>query len=50
MIVMVWGTITSCGMGDNHRGIFFLEKEKTTRVHGVAGKPTNMNISNFPTS
>ena len=36
-------------MGDNHRGICFLKGEKTMRVHGVAGKPTHMDISNFPT-
>ena len=36
----------SCGMDHNHSGICFLENEKTTRVHGVAG----MDISNFPTS
>ena len=29
----------SCGMSDNHRGICFIEDEKTMRVHGVAGKP-----------
>ena len=39
-----------CGMGDNHRGICFLKDEKTMRVHGVAGKPTHMDISTFPTS
>ena len=40
----------SCGMGDNHRGICFLDDEKTMRVHSLAGKPTHMDISNFPTS
>ena len=39
----------SCGMSDNHRGICFLKDEKTMRVHGVAGKPHYMDISNFPT-
>ena len=50
MIVLVQSTITSCGMGDNHRGVCFLKDEKTMRVHGVAGKPNDMDISNFPTS
>ena len=27
----------SCGMDDNHRGICFLEDEKTTRVYGAVG-------------
>ena len=27
----------SCGMDNNHRGICFLEDEKTMRVYGVAG-------------
>ena len=27
----------SCGMGDNHRGICFLEDGKTMRVHGAVG-------------
>ena len=40
----------SCGMGDNHRVICFLKDEKTMRVYGVAGKPTHMDISNFPIS
>ena len=40
----------SCGMDDNRRGICFLRGEKRMRVHGVAGKPTHMDISNFPTS
>ena len=40
----------SCGMGDNHRGICFLKEEKTIRECRVAGKPTHMDISNFPTS
>ena len=40
----------SCGMGDNHHGICFLMDEKTMRVHSVAGKPTHMDILNFPTS
>ena len=35
---------------DNHRGICFLEDEKTTGVHGVAGKPIHMDISIFSTS
>ena len=39
----------SCGMGDNHRGICFLEDEKTMRVYGVAGT-AYMDISSFPTS
>ena len=41
-----------CGMGDNHRGICFLEDEKTMRVYGAVGdrKPDYMDISNFPTS
>ena len=34
----------SCGMGDNHRGICFLEDEKTMSVYGVAGKHTHMDI------
>ena len=50
MIVLVWRTITSSPVDDNHRGICFLEDEKTMRVYGVAGKPTHMDISNFPTS
>ena len=38
-------------MGNNHRGICFLNDEKTMRVYGVAGKPyNNMDISNFATS
>ena len=37
-------------MDDNHRGVCFLEDEKTMRVYGVAGKPNYMDISNFPTS
>ena len=43
----------SCGMGDNHRGICFLEDKKTMRVYGVAGvagKHNYMDILNFPTS
>ena len=40
----------SCGMSDNYRGVCFLKDVKTTRVHGVAGKPHYMDISNFPTS
>ena len=40
----------SCGMGDNHRGICFLKDGKTMRVSVVAGKPTHMDIFNFPTS
>ena len=40
----------SCGMDDNHRGIFFLKDEKTMRVYGGAGKPNYLVISNFPTS
>ena len=40
----------SSGIGDNHRAICFLKDEKTTRVHGVAGKPIHMDILNFPTS
>ena len=40
----------SCGMDDNHRGICFLKDEKTMRLCGVAGKPTHMDISNFPSS
>ena len=40
----------SCGMGDNHGGICFPKNEKTMRVHGVAGKLTHLDISNFPTS
>ena len=40
----------SCGMGDNHRDICFLKDENTMRVYGVAGKPTHMDISHFPTS
>ena len=42
----------SCGMGDNHRGICFLEDGKTMRVHGTVGdrKHEYMDISNFPTS
>ena len=39
----------SCGMNDNHRGMCFLEDEKTMRVYGVADKPHYMDISNFPT-
>ena len=37
---------------DNHRGICFLEDEKTMRVYGAVGdrKPDYMDISNFPTS
>ena len=27
----------SCGMDNNHRGLCFLEDEKTTSVYGVAG-------------
>ena len=30
----------SCGMDDNHRGVCFLNDEKTMRVYGVAAKPT----------
>ena len=39
-------------MGDNHRGISFLEDEKTMRVYDAVGdrKPDYMDISNFPTS
>ena len=39
-------------MGDNHRGVCFLEDEKTMRVYGAVGdrKPDYMDISNFPTS
>ena len=39
-------------MGDNHRGISFLEDEKTMRVYGAVGdrKHDYMDISNFPTS
>ena len=40
----------SCGMGDNHRGVCFFKDEQTMRVYGVAGKPTHMDNSNFPTS
>ena len=40
----------SSGMGDNHRCICFLKDEKTTRVHGVAGKLTHIDITTFPTS
>ena len=32
------------------RGICFVEDEKTMRLHGVAGKPTHIDILNFPTS
>ena len=39
-----------CGMGDNHRGVCFLNDEKTMRVYGVACKHHYMDISNFPTS
>ena len=44
--------LISCGMDDNHRGICFLEDEKTMRVYCAVGdrKPTHMDISNFPTS
>ena len=27
----------SCGMGNNHRGIYFLKNENTMRVHGAVG-------------
>ena len=30
--------------------VCFLKDEKTMRVYGVSGKPTHMDISNFPTS
>ena len=42
----------SCGMGDNHRGVCFLEDEKTMRVYGAVGdhKPDYMDITNSPTS
>ena len=42
----------SCGMGDNHRGICFIEEEKTMRIYGAVGdcKPDYVDISNFPTS
>ena len=40
----------SCGMDDNHRGICFLNDERTMKVYGVAGKSIRMDISNFPTS
>ena len=40
----------SCGMNDNHRGVCFLKDEKTMRVYGVAAKPHNVDISNFPTN
>ena len=42
----------SCGMGDNHRGVFFLKDEKTMRVYGAVGdhQPDYMDISNFPNS
>ena len=40
----------SCGMGDNPRGICFPKDEKTMGIHGVAGKPTHMDILNFLTS
>ena len=42
--------LISCVMGDNDRGICFVEDEKTMRLHGVAGKPTHIDILNFPTS
>ena len=42
--------LSSCRMDGNHRGVCFLNDEKTTRVYGVAGKPNYMDISNFPTS
>ena len=50
MIVLLQSAITSCGMSDNHSGICFLKDEKTMRVYGVAGKHTNLDISNFLTS
>ena len=40
----------SCGMDYNHRGVCFLNDEKTMRVYGVAAKPHYMYISNFTTS
>ena len=40
----------SCGMDNNHRGLCFLEDEKTMRVYGVAGKPNYMDILHFPNS
>ena len=42
----------SCGMGDNHRGVCFLEDKKAMRVYGAVEdrKPDYMDISNFPTS
>ena len=40
----------SCGKSDNHRGVCFLEYEKTMRVYGVAAKPNYIDISNFPNS
>ena len=36
----------SCGMGNNDRGIRFLQDEKTIRIHS----DDYMDISNFPTS
>ena len=41
-----------CGMGDNQRGICFLEDENTMSINGAVGdrKPDYMDISNFPTS
>ena len=40
----------SCGMSDNHRGVYFLKDEKTMRVDGIAGKPQYIDILNIPTS